>query len=42
MSGEGLVKIRGWLMGFAGLVCLAYGVLAIVMGLLHKDKGPLR
>ena len=32
MSGEGLVKIRGWLMGFAGVVCLAYGVLAILTG----------
>lgn len=32
MSGEGLVKLRGWLMGFAGLVCLAYGVLAIATG----------
>ena len=29
MSGEGLVRLRGWLMGFAGLVCLAYAVLAI-------------
>ncbi len=33
MSGEGLVRLRGWLMGFAGLVCLAYGVLAVATGL---------
>jgi hypothetical protein len=32
MSGEGLVRLRGILMGFAGLVCLAYGVLAVATG----------
>ena len=32
MSGEGLVKLRGWLMGFAGVVCLAYAVLALLTG----------
>ncbi|WGI20889.1 hypothetical protein [Amylibacter sp. IMCC11727] len=32
MNGEGLVRLRGILMGFAGVVCLAYGVLAVVMG----------
>ncbi len=32
MNAEGLVRVRGVLMGFAGLVCLAYGGLAIVTG----------
>lgn len=32
MSSEGLVRLRGLLMGFAGLVCLIYGVMALVQG----------
>ena len=32
MSAESLVRLRGGLMGLAGLVCLIYGVLAVVSG----------
>ena len=32
MTGDGLVRLRGGLMGFAGIVCLLYGVTALVLG----------
>lgn len=32
MTSDGLVRVRGGLMGFAGVVCLIYGVLALVTG----------
>lgn len=32
MTSENLVRVRGGLMGAAGLVCLIYGVMAVILG----------